>query len=267
MVAAFLIKKRFMNRTPPVEVQRILRKENGYKCVIPECEIPYLEYHHFNPPWHLQNHHNPEGMIALCPQHHRQADGGAYTDNQLQEFKTKAREEFDKVEGKFEYLRHKILLIAGGNFYLNNSIDVAINGKPAIWFENDEDDYKLLNIELLDKNNNVYFKIRNNVWIITNDVKDIECPPSGKKLGIYFNNGDYIKLEFKELKNEGHISKINSTNFVFVNTITNVLPITILNLEMKLENLKIHFKKDKSLIGNVSLVGYFSSNNFIGLSL
>ncbi|MNQ51824.1 hypothetical protein D3C85_658200 [compost metagenome] len=256
-----------MNRTPPIEVQRILRKENGYKCVIPNCEIPYLEYHHFNPPWHIENHHNPEGMIALCPQHHRQADGGAYTNAQLDKFKVNARQEFEKVKGEFQYLRNQILLIAGGNFYLNNNIEVSIKMRPVIWFEKDENDYKLLNIELLDQNNNIYFKIENNVWSVINNVKDIECPPNGRKLNINFKNGDNIKLEFKELKNEEDILKINSSNFNFLNSVRNTLPITVLSLEMKLEDSKINFKKDKSLIGNASMVGCFASNNGIGLSL
>jgi len=46
-----------------------------------------LKWHHFDPPWREKQHFNPEGMIALCNRHTDQADGGAYTKEQLRNFK------------------------------------------------------------------------------------------------------------------------------------------------------------------------------------
>lgn len=72
-----------MNRKPPAKVLKILREEVGFGCPIQSCGNPYLEWHHFDPKWGELNHHNPEGMIALCPAHHRKADANTYTKDQL----------------------------------------------------------------------------------------------------------------------------------------------------------------------------------------
>lgn len=257
-----------MTRKPPIDVIRILRKENGYKCVVPGCEIPYIEYHHFNPPWHVENHHRPEGMIALCPEHHRKADGGSYTDEQLKNFKEHASDEFDEVRGRFEYLRYNILLYAGGNFFLRNNIEITINGKNAIWFEIDENGYHLLNVELFDKKGNIYFKIENNSWEITDNVSDVECPPSGKLLKVFFKNGDNFGLEFKELTSVDELEKTLGNLHPRANKrIENELPITVLMLSIKMAEYNIHFRKDKLLVGNSMFQGCFSKDNGVGFAL
>ena len=72
-----------MRREPPDSVKKILRKEVRFGCPIPGCNNPYLEWHHFDPPWAKEEHHRPEGMIALCNTHHKRADAGAFTIEQL----------------------------------------------------------------------------------------------------------------------------------------------------------------------------------------
>lgn len=74
----------------PKRVKEILREEVGFGCPVRDCGNPYLEYHHFDPPVHIKPHNEPNGMIALCAQHHKKADGHAYTDEQLHAFKKKS---------------------------------------------------------------------------------------------------------------------------------------------------------------------------------
>ena len=71
----------------PAKVKSILREEVGFGCIVKNCGNPYLEYHHFDPPVSIRAHNEPEGMIALCAQHHKKADGDAYTTEQLHELK------------------------------------------------------------------------------------------------------------------------------------------------------------------------------------
>lgn len=59
-------------------------------------------------------------MIALCPNHHRKADAGVISKYNLFEMKANAKEEFESVRGNFEWMRRKVLLVAGGNFYFDN---------------------------------------------------------------------------------------------------------------------------------------------------
>src|ERR1700704_1512180 len=76
-----------MNRTPPAEVRRLLRKEVGFGCPVAGCDSPYLSWQHFEPPWEERQHHEPKGMVALCVLHHGQADARAFTVDQLRAFK------------------------------------------------------------------------------------------------------------------------------------------------------------------------------------
>jgi hypothetical protein len=113
-----------VNRTPPQSVKRELQRQQGFACAIADCRNPYLEYHHFDPPWAERKHHEAQGMIALCPEHHRKADGGAYTVAQLRAYKTASAENAGEVRGQFEWLRRDMVLFAGGIFYIECGIAI-----------------------------------------------------------------------------------------------------------------------------------------------
>jgi hypothetical protein len=83
-----------LSRTPPIQVTREIRSEVGFSCPIDRCGNPYLTWHHFDPPWSIEQHHRPEGMVALCREHADKADAGAFTDDQVHEH---ARDMADEV--------------------------------------------------------------------------------------------------------------------------------------------------------------------------
>ena len=68
-------------------MRRALREEVAFGCPIDGCGSPYLTWHHFDPPWHVEQHHKFEGMVALCLQHHKEGDAGAFTPEQLRTLK------------------------------------------------------------------------------------------------------------------------------------------------------------------------------------
>jgi hypothetical protein len=74
-------------RDPYRDVKRRLRREVGFTCPVEGCGNPYLTWHHFDPPWRVEHHHRPEGMIALCLEHAAQADNDAFTHDQLRALK------------------------------------------------------------------------------------------------------------------------------------------------------------------------------------
>src|SRR3989442_11499841 len=45
-------------------------------------------YHHFDPTWSAKQHHEPDGMIALCAEHHAKADAGGFTTQKIRERET-----------------------------------------------------------------------------------------------------------------------------------------------------------------------------------
>src|SRR5215207_2549038 len=102
-----------MTRTPPVKVIRQLRQEVGFCCPVEGCGNPYLTWHHFDPPWRVEEHHRPEGMIALCAEHASKADHGAFTDDQLRELKRIGRSRATEARARFDWIRRRVLGIVG----------------------------------------------------------------------------------------------------------------------------------------------------------
>lgn len=183
-----------MNRTPPFEVTRALRKEVGFGCPVPGCGNPYLYWAHFDPPWREKQHHNPEGMIALCAEHHAKADAGAYTKEQLRDFKRQGMKQ--QITGRFDWMRQQLLGIVGGDFYYKTPVLVQFRDKPVIWFNRDEDGYILVNIEMITISGEPRMRLENNFWISEGDPMDLVCPPSGKLLEASYVNGDMLRVEF-----------------------------------------------------------------------
>jgi len=130
-------------------------------------------------------------MIALCNKHHDQADAGAFTNEQLKSLKSSPFIQ-DFVSGEFNWRRSKLAVVSGTNLYYNNAILLRINGRDIIWFTDDENGIKLLNIDA----NAV--QMRDSMWIARSQVRDIISPPSGKKLEVRLLNDDFIKMFFKE---------------------------------------------------------------------
>src|SRR4051794_11076039 len=100
-----------MGREPPASVRRQLAREVGFGCPVPRCGSPYLTWHHFDPPWSVKQGHDPSGMIALCRDHHPEADAGTFTIEQLRQMKRVGRDRALLLGGKFNWMREDLLAI------------------------------------------------------------------------------------------------------------------------------------------------------------
>ena len=189
-----------MNRKPPKEVRRQLRNEVNYGCPVNGCNNPYLYWHHFDPKWNEKEHHNPNGMIALCAEHHAKADAGTYTNEQLRSMKK--RSSIEPVKGSFDWMRSDILAVVGSNFYYNTPLVLQIHKNPVIWFNRDEHGYMLLNVNMPTTSGNKRLQLEDNFWINTGDTTDFEAAPSGKLIHAKYKNGDELTIEFNEIKTE-----------------------------------------------------------------
>jgi hypothetical protein len=184
-----------VSRTPPTEVRRRLRREVGFGCPVAQCGNPYLEYHHFDPPWEEEHHHDPARMIALCATHHAKA--GAWTVDQLRSMKNISPDRLD-IRGRFEWMREDVLAVVGGNFFYETPKMVVFRDEPMIWFERDEDRRLLLNLRMLTTSGLPRTRLENNDWIIRGDPVDVESPPNGSRLRVRYENGDEICIRFRE---------------------------------------------------------------------
>ncbi len=241
-----------MNRTPPKEVRQALRREVGFGCPVNGCGNPYLEWHHFDPPWHEKEHHNPEGMIALCPVHHRKADAGAYTREQLHIFKAERKQKSIEIKGQFDWLRNKLLAVVGGNFYYEIPILFQIQNSPVIWFNRDEEGYLLLNLKMLTKSGETRLCLEDNFWIARGNLSDLECPPSGKLIHAKYPNGDKLRIEYFELDSLKDIKRRYADSQPENWKIE--YPITALEVHYKVGGTKLEFGPRKTTIPEIGLL-------------
>ena len=167
---------------------------------MPDCGNPYLYWHHFDPPWDVRQHHDPDGMIALCGLHHPKADAGAYSKEQLREFKRRVAERAEEVKGRFEWMRHSLLAVVGGDFYYETPVVFQFRGEPSVWFNRDANGYLLLNVRMLSISRELRVVIEDNFWLKRGNPSELISPPHGRLLQVTYPNGDMLKTEFFELE-------------------------------------------------------------------
>lgn len=246
----------------PKKVKEILREEVGFGCPIHGCGNPYLEYHHFDPPSHIQPHNNPEGMIALCAQHHRKADGSAYTVEQLHEYK-KNRVNSKKVNGNLDWLRRDMLSIVGGNLYYETPIPVQIDGYNLVSFTRDSDGFQRLSINMLSLLPEERLIIKENSWENIGKPVDLRSPPLGKELEVSYHNGDYLYLRFSEIDTK---EQLNS-RFGISHTSDFNFPITVVEINFAIGGTGIDFNSKGTEIMNGTISRSAITHCNIGFSL
>jgi hypothetical protein len=196
-----------MNRTPPTAVRCELRREVGFGCPAPGCSNPYLEWHHFDPPWKVEEHHRPDGMIAPCEEHHTKADNGAYTVDQLRRMKAEAAKSRTDVQGRFDWLRRKLLVVVGGQLHPLAQTVLRVKGTPIIWFTRDDEQHVLVNIDLssVSKSGEDRLVLIGNDWLLKGTPSDFHCPTSGRLIHAKYPGGDELRIEFFDVKDQNDL--------------------------------------------------------------
>lgn len=260
-----------LSRNIPTEVRRTLRREVNYGCPVESCGSPYLSYHHFDPPWHEENHHNPNGMIALCLHHHKAADNGAYTNDQLKKLKSKPYlSNDDLLVGKISWKRDNILFDVGGNYYLGASEIHLRKDEKLIWLEFDNDGNIMINFNIKDREGNLVFSMRNNDWIVSTSLQDIESPPAMKTIKLQDANKNIrLNIDFKSYSIEKFIQEYQTIiNSQKMSAIISLLPqkeIVICKVRGLLQYpFHIHFKDGRTDMKN--LTGPFTINGLIKIA-
>ncbi|UVM52220.1 MULTISPECIES: HNH endonuclease [unclassified Pseudomonas] len=244
-----------MDRKPKIDVRRQLRKEVGFGCPILGCGSPFLEWHHFDPPWRELNHHNPEGMIALCVEHHAQADGGAFTVDQLKKLK-KPKEGTGHVEGRFNWMRNELLMVVGGSYFVETYEAIRYQGNPLIWLSRDDEGYLLLNVAETTVDGEPRFSMEESFWTVHGNQEDVECPPSGKMLSVKYPNGDSCSVKFLELTSEEALRKqyAEAPEELFqIKT-----PLTAVEVTFRAKSIGLDIGPKRTIVGGNSMEGCFA---------
>jgi hypothetical protein len=137
-------------------------------------------------------------MVALCAQHHGEADNGAFTDQQLRGFKdNRLNGARKRLEGRFNWRRERLFVIAGRNLWIGCKVLLKCAGQRIIWLTTNEDGYELLNLDLYDRDGKARLRMRSNDWLVDDEVGDLECPPNGASLEVRTRTLDAeLSIEF-----------------------------------------------------------------------
>lgn len=244
-----------MRKSIPSSVKKELRTEVGFGCPVKGCGNPYLEYHHFDPPISVKPHNNPEGMIALCAQHHKKADGGAYTAEQLHALK-RDKTNADLVKGNLDWLRKDLLAVVGGNFYYETPKVITIDGIDLVSLVRDKEGYLRLNVNMLSLESEERIIIEDSSWENIGSPVDLRSPPQGKELEVKYANGDYLYLRFVELKTE--VAAIKRYDRDIFSDLT--FPLTAVEVNMTIAGTNIALTSESSQIEGLTMMGCLSSH-------
>ncbi|WP_379159404.1 HNH endonuclease signature motif containing protein [Paenibacillus sp. sgz5001063] len=256
------------SRIPPTEIRRELRKEIDFGCPIQGCGSPFLEYHHFNPPWHEGHTHNLEGMIALCPSHHIMADRGTWTIKELELLKKqKANNKVNPVRGKLYWNLINSVVMAGSNFLIvQDRLSLRVLENEIFGLSENENGQMTLNALLRDQSGEIIIHIIDNDIIVAPDkINDFVCNASGNKIRIESRKSQ-IYLEFS-IKRE----KINKMPQDLVNLISSAqVEIPLISLKAKvISNLFDISIQNNQIVLDFRKLGYDKtslSNRIIGPS-
>jgi hypothetical protein len=205
-------------------------------------------------------------MVALCAEHHAKADNGAFSKEQLREFKRQGTQRSEEVRGRFDWMRRNLLSVVGGNFYYETPIIFQFRDEPGIWFNRDEAGYLLLNIRMLTVSGQPRVKIEDNFWLPRGDPDDLESPPSGKVLRVKYANGDSLGVEFFELESVSDARKRYSE--VEPGNWRVSFPITAVEVHMKVGGTDIEFGPHQTTLpGHNTIRNSFMSHCRVGISL
>jgi hypothetical protein len=201
----------------------------------------------------------------LCPNHHAQA--GAFTRAQLRQFKEVAHER--PPSGRFEWLRNELVGAVGGCLYHETPVLVQFRTEPMVWFNRDEAGHALLNWRMLTSlgHEQERIRIQDNDFVVRGTPVDLECPPSGRLLKARYENGDYMRVEFREIRSLGaalkRFPKIRPDGLAMI---APTWPMTFVIVTMRVGGTNTEFGPTRTrLPGNNTFVGGVTSHCQIGL--
>lgn len=189
-------------QSPDVRLQ--LRREVNFGCAI--CGSPYLKYHHFDPPYRERPHQDPAGIIALCARHSDFADRERYSVEYLRELKRNPYLSSPQVVArKFGWLRNELILLAGG-FYYNPRVFLRLEGCDIVWFNRDENNSLLINLDIRDASDHPVILMSDNDWLeigAADGIDDIKLKPGGYALTVKASQlGILFSIEFRNFDQE-----------------------------------------------------------------
>lgn len=203
-----------MSRDIPNEVIKQLCAEVNYGCPVPRCGSPFLTWHHFDPPYHVQPHHNPSGMIALCLGHHKMADAGVYSKAQLLTYKSNPFVK-DKLSAHWPWEPEELVFILGGSIFFKKSPGLSLREKPIfrakhINIPETDKERIVFDMNLVDPSGNSIVSMADNMMTLhTHDLDNFTFTAGAKDFNLSHTSGIQLNLRFHRYEPEGFRSYLS----------------------------------------------------------
>jgi hypothetical protein len=182
--------------------QRQLRQEVAFGCPIRRCRKPFLTYHHFDPPWRVEEHFNPDGVIALCWEHHSEAEEH-YTKDYLRKLK-QASYSVEDVKGQFPSWQGEFLIRCAGNYVGGSKAVLQMEGEDIIKLERGEENLLFLSFHLQSKDGKTVAVMKDNVFELgPAEPYDVKTTNSKNRIKVWFAKHDIgLAVTISRLTNE-----------------------------------------------------------------
>lgn len=161
-------------------------------------------------------------------------------------------------------MRQEIVAVVGGNYYHNVQVPLEIAGRPVIWFERDQDGYLLLSLNMVTVSEQPRLRVEKNVWSRIGTPVDLECPPSGKKLRVRYENGDVLSLEFHTLQSAIDFRDLYGVGFGWQDL---AFPLATLDINMEVAGRNLRLTPVQTNVGGVALQAVWMREAAVGLAI
>jgi hypothetical protein len=186
----------------PEHVKEELRAKVGYGC--PVCRSPFLTWHHFDPPYNVRPHNDPKGMIALCNEHHGEADNDNWPPERLHALKKTPRS-VEEVKGSYPSWEHENFLVRfGGNYTGGSEVILAIEGRPLVRLRRNVAGLLALSFDLWDADGKLLLRmVDNSLELYPKDVHDFIATAKKREVMLWIGDRDIgLDLSFERITME-----------------------------------------------------------------
>jgi HNH endonuclease len=163
----------------PAPIKRQVRQRCGFGCVI--CGLPLYEYDHLVP-WSEVEEHDPDNIVLLCDQHHREKTNGLLPIEQVLAANEAPANLATGVSTPYDlhYDGNSCEAMIGSNIHewpkIHDgllTIPVLIDDTPIIMFRV-EDEHLLLTVQLFDEENALIVQVVDNELVFSAEEWDVE---------------------------------------------------------------------------------------------
>lgn len=200
---------------PPIPdpVKRLVRQRCGFGCVI--CGLPLYDYDHLVP-WASVHEHNPDNIVLLCAQHHREKTSGLLLASVVEAASSSPLNLRTGTSQPYalSYSGSHCEATIGSNLHVWPSladdaftVPLLVDDTPIVLFRA-EDHHLLLTVQLFNDQNELLVQILDNQLVYSAAPWDVEFV--GRQLTVRGGPGDiFVRMAFdppaRVVIDRGHI--------------------------------------------------------------